>query len=226
VGLTNILHNAGKGVHQVSRRKSDGNETGAEATVLRALHLAARRSSPHKASTRASMARAISVIEASMLGLTLIEELINECESLCQSGLETDDAEKHSLLAARYESVLVEINAIAEGCGHAGAHLLGEKGSVLEVELGEPRNFTLKLPTINLTVGARGLALPEPNRAFADASALAQFERHIGLVKMRLEKSASIFRDHAEDIAKRLAWVLEGSYAEAGETKPRGRNAF
>ncbi len=50
----------------------------AEVAVLHALHLAARRSSPHKAATRAGIARAIAVIEAATLGLCHICELIAE----------------------------------------------------------------------------------------------------------------------------------------------------
>ena len=69
-------------VGSTARRKNDSHDACAEAEVLKALHLMARRSSPHKAAARASMARAISVIEASMLGLYHIEELVNEWVSV------------------------------------------------------------------------------------------------------------------------------------------------
>jgi len=197
-----------------ARRRSDCNERSAEAIVLRALQIMARRSSPHKASTRASIARAISVIEASTLGLSHIEELIDECQGLCQSGLESDDKNKWALLAARYEEVVVELNAVARGYGHAGHHLIDDSTDMLEVELTEPDHFTLRLPHINLTAGNRGLALPAPTQVFESTEALEQFNRHLALVRERLDKSAAIFGENAADLSKRLALLLEGTYAE------------
>lgn len=208
-----------------TRRRSDGNERNAEASVLRALQVMARRSSPHKASTRASIARAISVLEASIMGLGQIQELIDECQDLCQSGLETQDAKKHALLATRYEEVINELNAVAQGYGHAGHHLIDDSSEMLEVDLTEPDHFTLRLPHINLTAGSRGLAMPKPTQVFESKEALEQFNRHLMLVRERLEKSAAIFNEHATDLAKRLALLLDGAYAEkyelaGGPTEP------
>lgn len=177
----------------------------------------ARQSSPHKASARSGIARAISVIEASMLGLDQINELISECVSLCQAGLQTESRNKRDLLAERYGEILEELNAIAQGTGHAGCHLIGDTSCILEVELGEPGEFKLKLPHINLTAGSRGLALPKPARAFETTDTLGHFERHLKLVAERLNKSEHIFRDHAADLAKRLALLLEGPYQEDGD---------
>lgn len=200
-----------------ARRKSDGSERNAEASVLRALQIMARRSSPHKASTRASIARAINVVEASIMGLSHIEELITECQGLCNAGLETDDPKKRSLLATRYEEAIAELNAVAQGYGYAGHHLIDDSTHMLEVEVTEPEHFTLRLPHINLTAGNRGLALPNPSQVFESTEALNQFNRHLVLVRERLEKSATIFGDNAADLAKRLALSLEGAYAEKHE---------
>jgi len=152
-----------------------------------------------------------------MLGLCHIEELINECMSLCKSARETDDTNKRTLLAERYADIIDELNAIAESTGHGGYHLIGDTSFTLEVATGEPAQFKLKLPHINLTAGPRGLALPKPTRAFESAASLAQFDRHLALVKARLERSAAIFREHGTDLSKRLALVLEGAYAEIHE---------
>jgi len=201
------------------RRKGEVDDRSAEAAVLKALHLMARRSSPHKASARASMARAISVIEASMLGLCHIEELVTECHTLCQTGLTSNNQEKRNALSRRYEDVITELNAIAKGTGHAGFNLIGEVGAVFEVELGETNDFKLKLPNINLTAGPQGLALPKPEHAFADVESLKQFDRHLGFVRDRLEKTTAVFKEHGADVTKRLALILEGSYAEKHELK-------
>jgi hypothetical protein len=216
-GLSKKLLKKQSSARSTARRKGDEDERGPEASVLKALHIMARRSSPHKASTRANMARAISVVEASMLGLCHIEELINECLSLCNSARETDDKSKRALLAERYADIIDELNAIAESTGHGGHHLIGGNSRTFEVDLGEQARFKLKLPHINLTAGPRGLALPKPARAFESAASLAQFDRHLALVKDRLERSASIFREHGTDLSKRLALVLEGAYAEVHE---------
>lgn len=234
MGFRSNLLSGKFGLRRMSRRKEDTSERSAEATVLRALHLAARRSSPHKATLRANMARAISVIEASMFGLTQISELIDECEQLCKSAHKADNPEKYSLLSARYKEVVSEIDLIATSCGHSGVHLIGEVNTVFEVDLGEPGWFNFKLPHINLTSGPKGLALPDPDHAFGNPESLKQFDRHLGMVRSRLDKSVQIFRDHGENLAKRLALVLEGTYTEEHEfndvpettVSPLGRRTF
>ncbi len=202
---------------ECARRKSDTDSESVEAEVLKALSVMARRSSPHRATSRASMARAIGVIEGSMLGLRHIEELVEECFALCRSGLDEKKAENRSRLAERYAVIIDELDAIANGTGHGSVHLIGETSSILEVELGEPRSYKLKLPHINLTAGPSGLALPQPSQAFESTGSLKHFERHLKLVKDRLTRSAEIFQDHASDLAKRLALLLEGSFAESHE---------
>lgn len=204
-------------IRRGARRSSDADHRGAEATVLRALQVMARRSSPHKASTRASIARAISVVEASIMGLSQIEELVEECQELANAGLDTEDTRKRTLLAERYEAVLAEVNAVAQGYGHAGHHLIDDSTEMLEVELTEPDHFTLRLPHINLTASTRGLALPKPAQAFESRESLEQFNRHLALVRERLEKSADIFGEHAKDLARRLALLLDGAYGQEFE---------
>lgn len=207
---------------RTARRKGDSEEHSAEATVLKALHVMAKQSSPHKASARAGFARAITVIETSMVGLSDIKVLVDECQSLCIAGIETNARGKRDLLATRYAEIVEELNAVAQGTGHAGCHLIGDASCILEVDLGEPGQFKLKLPHINLTSGTRGLALPKPNRTFESKESLEQFARHLNLVQERLEKTEMIFRDHAADLSKRLAMILEGAYVEDDRT-PKGR---
>jgi|GEM_PF-1917408 len=200
-----------------TRRKSDAGTEAVESVVLKALHLMAKRSSPHRATTRASMARAISLIEASLLGLRHIEELVDECVTQCHAGLETEDKSKRAALAERYSAIIVELNAIAKGTGHAGHHLIGDESSSLVVDPGSTDASKLKLPQINLTAGASGLALPKPSHVFEEIESLKQFDRHLSLVKDRLARSRDIFEAHAADIATRLALLLEGAYAMGDE---------
>jgi len=200
-----------------AQRKSDSSDENVEAVVLKALHVMAQRSSPHSASTRASMARAISVLEASTLGLSHIEELVDESRSLCLSGLEQEDAGKRELLAERYADIIIELDAVAKGTAHGGVHLIGNERSTLEIDLGDPNMFKLKLPHVNLTSGPQGLALPAPARAFESTASLKQFDRHLALVKDRLAHTTHTFEAHATDLAKRLALILEGAFADGGE---------
>jgi len=200
-----------------SRRRSDGIDRSAEASVLRALQVMARRSSPHKASTRASLARAVSVVESAIMGLSQIKELVDECQGLSTSGLESTDPKKRELLAGRYEEVIAEMNAVAQGYGYAGHHLIDDSSDMLEVDMTEPEHFTLRLPHINLTAGNRGLALPKPSQVFESADTLEQFNRHLVLVRERLEKSATIFNENAADLSKRLALLLDGAYVDKHE---------
>lgn len=200
-----------------ARRKSDSESADAEVTVLRALHVTARRSSPHKAAVRAGIARAISVIEASTLGLCHIKELIDECQALCRSGLTTDNLNKRALLADRYTEALAELDAIAQATGHGGFHLINDSSCTCEVSLGDPDNLTLKLPHINLTTGPRGLALPKAGQAFTSTQALEGLDNHLMLVQRRIEKAAVIFREHGADLATRLALVLEYAIPEGHE---------
>lgn len=206
--------NAGR---PTDRRTSDSLD--AEIAVLNALHLAARRSSPHKAATRAGIARAIAAIEAATLGLCHICELIEEAKELCQSGLTTDEAIMRNMLADRYTDVIKELNAIASATGHCGVHLINNSNHTLEVHLCEKNDLKMKLPHINLTAGPNGLALPKAARAFNSMQDLEQLHTHLELVSDRLDKSAVVFRQHGADLSKRLALVLEGTIPESHELK-------
>ncbi len=200
------------------RRSSD--HTDAEVAVLNALHLAARRSSPHKAATRANIARAIGTIEAAMLGLCQIKDLIYEAQKLSIAGLALQDADQRTLLAMRYGEVITELNAIASATGHGGVHLINDSTDVAEVCLTSPGEcIHIQLPHINLTAGPRGLSLPKPSRAFTSLQDLENLSKHLTLVAERLDKSAEIFRQQGAELSKRLALILEGTIPAETELK-------
>jgi len=199
------------------RRSSDVMD--AEVAVLNALHLSARRSSPHMAATRAGIARAIGVIEAATLGLCHIVELIDEAKELCASGIATEDASMLNMLAERYGAVIKELNAIAAATGHGGVQLIDDSLQSIEVHLCHREDLKVKLPHINLTAGAKGLALPKPARAFQSAQDLEQLRAHLDLVTERLDKAAGTFRQHGADLSKRLALILEGTIPDGDELK-------
>ena len=201
------------------RRSSDRDNTNAEVAVLQALHLSARRSSPHSAATRAGIARAIGVIEAATLGLCHIHELISETTELCHAGLASDDLTKRNMLADRYGDVLKELNAIASATGHGGVKLIDETCDTIEVILCDREDHRMKLPHIDLTAGPNGLALPKPSRAFGSSQELEMLRTHLVLVTDRLEKAAGIFRDNGANLSKRLALVLEGTIPDGDELK-------
>ncbi len=208
-GLPKLQNRGQQSSTRASRRISDGEEGEAEIAVLDALQVAARRSSPHKASTRAGIARAISIIEAATLGLCHITELVDEAEALCCSGLATEDTAKRALLGERYAEVLAEVRAVAEATGHGGVHLINNSGNTFEVNLCPSVEFKMKLPHINLSPGPKGLALPKVTRAFASTQGLEHLKAHLTLVQNRLEHSARIFCEHGGELARHLALVLE-----------------
>ncbi len=208
------------------RRRADSRTADAEVAVLRALHNAARRSSPHRAAVRAEIARAISIVESATIGLSHIRELIDESEGLCRSALESDNASKRALIADRYDTVLREIDAIARATGHSGINLIDDSHSTLTVRIADAQDIRMSLPHVVLTVGPRGLAMPRASKSFASEEGLQALADHLGLARTRLDKAAELFRDHASDLCKRLAFVLNGTVLSAEDLKdvPDGPN--
>lgn len=201
------------------RRQVDRETSEAEVAVLRALQNSARRSSPHSAAVRADLARAIAVVEAAMLGLSQIRELVDEAEGLCRSALETEHGTRRALIAERYRNVMVEINAIANATGHNGVNLIDDSASTITVKVADGQEIRLRLPHIVLTTGSGGLALPRASRAFGSTSHLKELLAHLSLARSRLDKAASSFQEHASDLAKRLAFVLDGTVLSADELR-------
>ncbi len=207
------------------RRRADKNATSGEFAVLAALHNAARRSSPRRAGVRAQIARAIAIVESATMGLCLIRELIDESEGLCRSALESDVPAKRALIAERYDMVLKEINAIAKATGHSGVHLIDESNSTITVRVVDGQNICLSLPHVVLTSSARGLAMPKAAKAFASDTNLRTLGDHLELARARLDDAATLFRDHASDLSKRLAFVLNGTVMNGEDLNKAGTNA-
>lgn len=201
------------------RRSADRAAADAEVSVLKALHNAARRSSPHRAAVRAEISRGIAVVEAATMGLSHIRELVDEVEGLCRSARESDSAAKRALIAERYEAALAEIDAIARATGHSGVNLIDESNATLTLRVTDGQDIRISLPHVVLTAGSRGLAMPRAARAFASDDSLTALADHLGLARNRLDKAAALFRDHASDLCKRLAFVLNGTILSAEDLK-------
>lgn len=212
-----LAHGAPKALYP--RRSADSHAADAEVAVLKALHNAARRSSPHSAAVRAEISRGIAVVEAATMGLSHIRELADEAEGLCRSALESDSAAKRALIAERYEAALMEIDAIARATGHSGVNLIDESNATLTLRITDGQDIRISLPHVVLTSGSRGLAMPKAARAFASDATLEALADHLGLVRARLDKAAALFRDHASDLCKRLAFVLNGTVLSAEDLK-------
>ena len=100
--------------------------------------------------------QAIQVIQAADNGITAIQDLVDSARAIANQALQTDDASERGTLAAQFDAILGQIEALAGDASFNGINLLDSVNSQdLQVVFNEDGSSSLTVAGVNFTdVGA------------------------------------------------------------------------
>jgi flagellin-like hook-associated protein FlgL len=101
-----------------------------------------------------SMGQAVSTIKAANEGITSITSFVEQAKAVAQSAADTTDVEARAKYAAQFDSLMDQIDSMANDSGYKGINLL--KGENLTVKFSE-NNSSMEIEGVNATYSALGM---------------------------------------------------------------------
>ena len=178
--------------------------------IKRALrHAAASSNYSSAARLGERIATALSTIETAVLAIDAVNDHLREASGLLFEAARTDNMGRRALLAGRYDDVRSEIDATVGAATHnrvnlINGRLIGGQAAAFEVALDDEGRAGIAIGIVNLTTGARGLALSPPRTAFEKQEEIDLILGEIELARTRIAEVSLRFSDHAALIAARL----------------------
>src|ERR1700690_9815 len=109
------------------------------------------------ASYNDGMSNAIQTIQAANQGITGIESLVQQAQSLAQSAMATTNTTSQANLATQYSSLMTQIDNMAGDSGFQGTNLIGTTSVTLTVSFGTGTNDSLGIASQSMTSGSLGI---------------------------------------------------------------------
>lgn len=188
------------------RGAGDGGEVDISVGLNRALAHARSRSARLRSSVHEDVELALQSIEAALFAIDEIRELLREACDIASAAAETTDLGGRALLAERYDDVRAAVDDIAGSAEFDGVTLLAENARALEVELGQKARYLVA--PFRLNIGPKGLDLPPPETAFAEAEEIAQCGEALLAGLVRLDRAAETYCRDAQVLGARVLSAL------------------
>lgn len=179
--------------------------------IKRALRHTATTPQSHSAAIQGQrVATALSTIETAVLAIDVIADRLREAAGLVSEAGKTDNLGRRALLAGRFDDVRSEIDATVGSAAHnrinlINGMLIGGQSPAFDIALDAEGRSGIALSIVNLTTGARGLALSPPRTAFAEDAEINMILDEITRAQLRISEVGLRFADHAALVADRLA---------------------
>lgn len=170
--------------------------------IDRALRQTKRGYTP--ASVAESAARAVSVVEGTLVAIDTINDYLTEALDLTAAALSHPDATKRAMIADRYEELRGRVDTVAAGATFDGTNLIDSARGAIELvtpEGGQPRHA---IGHITLVAGERGLALKAPSEQFGSNDEIEAARASLMSGRHRLHKAAETFLNQASMLAPSL----------------------
>jgi flagellin len=113
---------------------------------------------------------AISSIQAAIDGIDAIAELVGQAKGLASNAKATGDTNERSTLAVQFNSLLAQINAIANDSTFNGINLLKASPDNLDVVFNESNTSNLTITGLDTTTASTGINLVVAANNFGDAT--------------------------------------------------------
>jgi hypothetical protein len=200
-----------QGMFAFARRILSGQEEPVEAPVEpvdirsgidRALRQTKRGFTP--ASVAEAAARAVSVVEGTLVAIDNINDYLTEALDLTAAALSHPDPNKRAMIADRYEELRSRVDTVAAGATFDGTNLIDGARGAIELMLpdgGQPRHA---IGHITLVAGERGLALKAPSELFGSNDEIEAARASLASGRNRLQKAAETFLNQASLLAPQL----------------------
>ena len=149
-------------------------------------------------------ARAVSVVEGTLVAIDTINDYLTEALDLTAAALSHPDPTKRAMIADRYEELRSRVDTVAAGATFDGTNLIDGARGAIELTLpdgGQPRHA---IGHITLVAGERGLALKAPSEQFGSNDEIEAARSSLANGRTRLQKAAETFLNQASLLAPQL----------------------
>jgi hypothetical protein len=154
-------------------------------------------------------ARAISVVEGTLVAIDSINSYLTEALDLTAAALAHPDITKRAMIADRYEELRGRVDTVAAGATFDGTNLIDGARGAIELMLpdgGQPR---IAIGHITLVAGDRGLALKAPSEQFVSNDEVEAARASLAVATRRLQRAAETFLNEASLLAPQLGMPQE-----------------
>ncbi|WP_147446300.1 hypothetical protein [Tepidicaulis marinus] len=157
------------------------------------------------AETAERLSGALHMLEAAILAIDHLTELLAEGTELCENARDTVNTAKRAAIAERYSALLERIDAYVMNIAAGEANLIDGSRKTCEITLDAAGQSRVVLHVANLTSGPSGLDLSAPGEAFASLSAIDRSLAELAVAKNIALHTADLFADSAAVLSERLA---------------------
>ncbi|MGV8998148.1 MAG: hypothetical protein ACOH12_14500 [Parvibaculaceae bacterium] len=205
--LTSLLKNRRKSKRPTPPEEEPRAGRGAIKRALR--HSAAASNYRSAAILGERIATALSTIETAVLAIDVVNDRLREAFNLVAEAGKTQNLARRELLAGRYDDVRSEIDATVGSASHNRINLINGllisgKSAAFSVTLDDEGRAEIAVSVVNLTTGARGLALSPPRTGFTEEAEISMILGEIDQAQTRIAEISLRFADHAALISDRL----------------------
>jgi flagellin len=144
-----------------------------------------------------SMSTAINTIQAANNGITSITKLVQSAQALVSQAQQTSDTTIRSGLASQFDSLLTQIDTLAQDSGFNGINLLDKTNSsdltvVLNEKSGNAQS-SVTIAAVDFTSGANGLAVNNSANNWAAGTDITAASTDLTAALTKLRSQAQAF---------------------------------
>lgn len=191
------------GFRSLSKTAQDDLEETIAHGVNRAVKAAYRGATGRTDARAENLKFALHAIEAALFALDDIRALIEEACEMALAAADVNDEAERALFADRYDEIRLSIDPIANDAEFEGVNLLGDKAKPLDVDLDGRANYSVT--AAQMTSSNKGLNLPPPEQAFAEADEIQKIIEHLDRALTRVDRASEIYCRDAEVLSLRIS---------------------
>jgi len=169
---------------------------------------------------KSSIDLGISTIQSAIDGIDAITELVNQAKGLAANAKATGDTNERSTLAVQFNSLLAQINNLANDSTFNGTNLLKATPDNLAVEFNSTNTTNLTISGLDVTTASTGINLAAGTNNFADVAAIDASLTQISSALSTLRSNASTLGSNNTILSTRLDFTQNlVNTLEGGEGK-------
>lgn len=151
---------------------------------------------------------ALSAIEAALYAIDRVRDILEQACEVAVSAREIDEIGGRAMLAESYDELRLSIDEALEKVDPRAAVLIGKNHRHLDVTLGGKARYSVS--PVRLDISEKGLNLPPPRDAFADAGEIDAVLEQLDKALSRADRAAASYCRDAQYLIARMRNAEEG----------------
>ncbi|MBL4721241.1 MAG: flagellin [Alphaproteobacteria bacterium] len=158
---------------------------------------------------RDNIDQAISTVEAAINGIDAISELVEQAKGLAVNAKATSDTNERSALAVQFNSLLTQVDSLANDASFGGTNLVQGTPDNLTVNFNEDGSSNLTITGVDTSTGTAGINVSVAGNAFLNDSDIDTAITVVNTALTTLRTAASTLGSNASVLQTRLDFTSE-----------------